>query len=118
MNSKLGEMSSLAKQLLIIKAGFSLNQSAKNTNKCVCVPLKVMFESPRSSTTVFKWSTVSFKEVANDCGVESCSLKCVQWLYHDLRGEGRYVIDGCEMPRKNINSRKNYLFQQRNCELN
>jgi len=61
---------------------------------------------------------VSFKEVRNDCGIESCSLKCIQWFYHDLSGEGRYVIDGCKMPRKNINSRKNYLFQQRNCALN
>jgi hypothetical protein len=61
---------------------------------------------------------VSFKEILNDCGVEVCSLKRIKGLYHDLSGEGRYVIDGCKMPRKNVHSRKNCLFEQRNCVLN
>ena len=61
---------------------------------------------------------MSFKEVRNDCGVELRQLKRIKWLYHDLSGEGRYVTDGCKMTRKAVNSRKNYLFQQRNCVPN
>jgi hypothetical protein len=73
---------------------------------------------PPRALRLFLRDAVSFKEVRNDCGVEVCSLKRIKEPYDDLSGEGRYVIDGCKMQRTNVHSRKNYLFQQRNCVLN